>query len=460
MAKYVIQNLNSISNGKNRTFINMDVRLLDDVKQFVNLLKVENGENILSDVIRLEEGKGEYAPTEYIQNTKTDENGELSVFPLAKESSREGIILNEIQKYYDEYDPYTRDCIRLINQNDNEDLRKKITEYIKNNSKIEHIFFTDNQDNIDSNVINSDMRPLYDIDDVDIKLNNRIKNDIITSFDKKNPGKTEDIYIPDGLTKHGICQIGDKAYFVTSQTDKECSMLKCGEQKNQYNIKFLDQNLHTNLYKQLSELSSPNYPQALSSGEMTNMEFFNSVHNLNGIDYNYIVKCNLDEVNGKQTEYMNGNIYSDVLIGKNFYDSVYNMSMDENNISGCRQYVEVNKYSQCPYFKYYDSDNYTINGDLSNGQINVSKKENDKLPYQKIEIPIEFKTRSSNRHKSYFFSINIDDISIEKDEKEDGSKSLQYKIKSDISRAIRDIAQNICPVETQLYDVKFGEYVG
>lgn len=88
------------------------------------------------------------------------------------------------------------------------------------------------------------------------------------------------------------------------------------------------------------------------------------------------------------------------------------------------------------------------------------KKEIDKLPYQKIEIPMEFKTRSSNRHKSYFFSINIDDISIEKDEKEDGSKSLQYKIKSDISRAIRDIAQNICPVETQLYDVKFGEYVG
>ena len=70
------------------------------------------------------------------------------------------------------------------------------------------------------------------------------------------------------------------------------------------------------------------------------------------------------------------------------------------------------------------------------------------------------------KHKSNLFSIKISDLeelsdnetqsTIVQDQTERRSLEMAQKIKDDLFSAINDITKNVCPVNTQLFKVYFG----
>ena len=85
--------------------------------------------------------------------------------------------------------------------------------------------------------------------------------------------------------------------------------------------------------------------------------------------------------------------------------------------------------------------------------------------YPKIESLDAVATKSAKAHKSYFFSVNIKDAAMDylhqtADDKIDASKKtygkLKMQIRHDIIEAVKQIVHNVCPVQTQLFEVQFN----
>ena len=142
---------------------------------------------------------------------------------------------------------------------------------------------------------------------------------------------------------------------------------------------------------------------------------------------------------------------------------------DALSVRNCREYLDAYECGGKLYLKYYDRADYSVAKSTNTTAYQLSAAEGRRAeqqergwPYQKIETFFPIGSRTGNRHKSLFFSINIADVYVEGDDEEAGSdltaeeRKLLNDIKFDITASIKEIAKNVCPANTQLFEVYFG----
>lgn len=197
----------------------------------------------------------------------------------------------------------------------------------------------------------------------------------------------------------------------------------------------------------------------ITDGDYT--PIFEPKRNLRGIAYNYLLET---QNNGVVAEYDSGEIDACILPTKNSLDSMYSMNMPNlDQLSGCREYVQVNQCANMIYLKFYDNVSYSKQSSVSNNgveDIDVARSGTVKYPYQKIEILEKNMFTSKRKHKSNLFSIRISDIPEFDDrsmsESEDGmEKDIKTRIKKDIQTAVYEITKNVCPTNTQFFKLYF-----
>lgn len=497
MAKYNIVNLNYLAVGPTRTLVNADIELGYQIYDRIHLLSAEsmtsgyvsNDHDDLSALsfcdIGTEHGAGYFYPSEYIAKT-TDE-------PFSTESSMTQVIMNEEQEYYIETDSNSRKYIRLFLSCCTEELKAKIAEF--NNSRVMNncTFLADHDTNdkncLTSNAVSSspvEARGLYDIRDVSIKKigSKEQQNIVIQDTDKHH-----DIYVPDMKKMPvGFCQAGmqtdfeNDAVVLSRPTTKKPYVFKSSDidernskdQTVEYTMQLKNDNLKTYVYGMSSESNINPYA------------FFQPAVNFNGVEYSYMIdipvgpKMSRDDMD--TAKYDDGVTYFRRLIPtKSAFNSLYTMQMSSYNmLDECREYIEIKSCAGKPYLKYYD--NLKYDGSISEQELKDSntslmdldvEKRNSvdgtnsfqQVPYQKIEYihPIDYSGNA--KHKSNLYSIVISDSKIEDVESRlesgeiedpDGRTAQALKmLKFEIMAAVRDIAEDVAPANTQLFDVKF-----
>jgi len=314
---------------------------------------------------------------------------------------------------------------------------------------------------------------IYDIDDICLKSMNRTVNSILPQFDSPYPGRTEDFYIPSAVGVMGFCKVDNSTYLLTDSTTGSPvylrAQLSTGEDINaktsHYKVELENGSLQTYLYVPVSDLSGArDYGEAILSGYLTPESFYGSNRNFKNVEYNYIAGVPMRKIADRSgnTEYDNGNLYCDVTHTKNMYDSTYSMNMPSADmIVSCRNYTEIGKCGDKLYLKFDDNVSY-----VGEDGATPSRVVSPRYSYPKIEYMNKIVTKTTNRHKSYFFSVNVKDLNLDYDEsaalsaESEGRKTaerVKKYIKHDIKTAIRDIARNVCPAQSQLFDVYFDD---
>lgn len=300
--------------------------------------------------------------------------------------------------------------------------------------------------------------PMYDIEDASIKQNDDIgyKNSNINA-----ENTFVNIYAPDmdgspmGLVHIQNGQYG-YTYTVTQPSMKEPYIID-SKLDNSYldsnaqMYKIENENTNTFLYQ------NPN-DKPLST-DMDILSAFEPERNIRGIKRNYILRFPESQIN---SEYDTGNTHAEILATKNNLNSEYEMEFeDRDKTINNRKYCGIGQSGNRIYLKYYDSADYTI-FDTLNGET-AQESDETKFPYQKIEF-LDINTFTNRcKHKSNLFSIKIPDINelnesyVSKNEQTDDTINISKKIKDDLYYAILDIVNNICPVNTQLFNVYFGD---
>lgn len=315
-----------------------------------------------------------------------------------------------------------------------------------------------NKSSLYDNTTNNIIHNLYDIKDICFKSN--IKK-TITSNSEKDSFKSEnyvDIYGPQiNSDPLGFVQVNDYIYCLSKRTTEGCFFKKTtlSDSKNTdvidslYSWQLNSDNLKTYTYY-WKDNSGKLTPEAFKTGVI-----------LNNIKYNYMFEI---PVNSEYQDFENGDIHSDIFQTKNVYDSYYSMNMISNHytIDNCRNYCGIGKFDNTIYLKYYDNVQYKgswvsnktdpFDGTITTYNTNENKM-NSKDKFQKIEtITSVNRFRSSVKHKSNLFSIDISNTNIDIN----NNDSYVKKIKQDIKNNIREICKKITPVNTQLFDVYFN----
>lgn len=247
-----------------------------------------------------------------------------------------------------------------------------------------------------------------------------------------------------------------------------------------WNYKVIESGNKTYLAVPLSNLEKQHYPDdplslyypvssyydyMISYGNLSTeklFDLFDPIYNLKDIERNYIYQLNLMDNRQICNNHNTGNIMCDFVIGKNPYNAQYSMNMDSiDALSNARQYIGLGSVGGKIFFKYNDNINYVKDNTstlphsrLTN--IEFKKHENvndDTNNYQKIEyLNSVSQFKASSAHKTNLYSIKVKGLFDNILPNSDIEKNLEI-IKSDITRSIRKIAENLSPAHTQLFDV-------
>ena len=169
----------------------------------------------------------------------------------------------------------------------------------------------------------------------------------------------------------------------------------------------------------------------LNAGELSDYAIstiFNVKRDLKNILHNYIVEIPETKV---QNEYWKGYIQGDMMVAKNHLNYSYTMDMDEMlNLSGCREYCNIDVCGDQLYLTYRDNINYKsdyINGityvDVGSSNetydptVNVINMTKERQPYgyQHVEVVNSWNKwdGSANAgHKSSMFSLRLIDTGL------------------------------------------------
>ena len=492
MSQYSVKRINYVASGKDRTFINMDTCLdVDGIRDYVHLLAQEGfihpGDPTLSDVL-LEQRGGDFYKTRFLEACSTEGvlcadhpdadnvDGPISAHEAfwndhvlstrlsayALNGSVSSIFLNEQQQYYNEISSSDVKYVRLHLSCCTDDYRKRLLDFYNSSLRYSATYVIEhNQVDGDMNQVgmaSGAVRPMYEIADICIKSKNPLQHSNLVDFDgtaSSAPTRTEDFYLPDSAEVTGFCQIDDHVYMMTKSTgdsplyarvDKGVARL-CSEQ------------LSTYLYVLLADTGASSYSQYLSS--VPAERFFASPRDFGRVQCNYVAKAPMSSIvkGFGSTKYGNDNLYAGIFSTKSAYDSSYSMSMPSDSVlSGCREYSEVNSCAGRPYLKFDDCVTYAERA----GQ--VVKTVPSVRSYPKIESLNPVASRSAKAHKSCFFSVNILDsemagLKYDSSSVKPGVKDfnkLKMQIRHDITEAVRQIVRNVCPVQTQLFEVQFN----
>ena len=499
MAKYNITSLNYIASGTSRSYINMDIcldyELVDRIhflcaetrtSGYQNIQDKKNQENLLalSVDIGTENGEGIWAKTNYIQKA-TDE-------ALSKELCADGIILNEEQDLFIETKSSNKDYIRLYLSCCTEEMKIKIRDFNLAREHTNCTFLAENSRN-DKNELTchgTRIQNLYDITDVSIKKlgTKELKNIFIQQTDFHY-----DVYAP-SMSKQplGFCQTNNEVDFqndaimLTDGTKESPYYMRTtqfetrGQETQRYFVKLISDNEKTYAYGDSSQ------NQMQYSGSWTPKINYYGISKSWMLDLPVCKKSSL-AVASDVAEYDDGVIYAHrMLPTKNTLNPEYSTEMSSSaEILNCRTYTEIKTVSGRPYLKYYDDVNYVASSKPSeistlqnlamkaiNSQTGIADDHLTK-PYQKIEFmyPVDYKTVA--KHKSNLFTVELSGTGIETeyqnivesiakqaDDENAMTELLEKKnkldmLKFDIESAIKEIAKNVSPANTQLFGITF-----
>lgn len=344
-----------------------------------------------------------------------------------------------------------------------------------------HTFFGDigEYDTL-SEKFGSNKESFYDITNKIIihNLYNINKSKIKTTAKQHSSSEYKDLYVPYQNTDFiHVCQHKTHAYGLT--TEKYENPIIISAQMNNlanydvtYHYTLSSDNFHTFLYPKPEEVSPgcTTYTEAIDNAYILSnaciSTIFNAKRDLLGITHNYIVEI---PENGKFIDYTNGYIIGDTIVAKNHLNYLYTLSVDDNyNLSGCREYCNLNSCGGALYLTYrnnidydsirngtvtyYDNKNDTYDKTIEN--IRLEKK---RLPYsyQHIEV-IEswnrFDGDMNAGHKSSMFSIKLIDTGLNESTI---SEDIKQKLRQNVMNNVRTIIDNIIPAHTQLFNIYF-----
>lgn len=503
MAKYNITSLNYIASGSSRSYINMDVCLGYELFDYIHLLCSEtntsafpstvarkNGHlSALSAVsvdIGTEQGDGDWKKTNYIKKA-TDE-------ALSRELCAVGVVLNEEQDLFVESNPQSKDYIRLYLSCCTEEMKEKIRQFNRAREIPNKTFLADLTRNDKNELTCSGVRiqNLYDIEDVSIKKlgTKELKNAFIQETDYHH-----DIYAPElGTTPLGFCQTS-----LDSDFENDAILLTDSTTQTPFYLRT------SQLETRGTELASTSFTVTLKAGKEKTYAYQQPDQNASDITVNWTPRINYSVVKrswmldlpvrqkssvataSNVAPYEDGVVYAQrIMPTKSTLNSCYSTEMSsQTEIANCRTYVEIKSVGGRPYLKYYDDTTYvastaptqtsslqTIPMKEVNSQ---SRSPNDKstVPHQKIEFvyPVDYKT--SAKHKSNLFTVELSGTGIETEyqnvveslaQQADDSKKVEDllnkknkldMLKFDIESAIKEIAKNISPANTQLFKIAF-----
>ena len=222
--------------------------------------------------------------------------------------------------------------------------------------------------------------PMYDMVDIHVKSANPNRKDNFLKFDDSKD-QSEDVYNPQ-LTSDPVefARVGSRTYMLTHPTYIESEVLKTKyeSEDTDYYSPSVEQFPHrTFLYPELSELSVGNR-QASSlqeyfsqfSGDSAVLQakiddYFGRTMELSGICYNHVLGLFHTNTQRKAdvqnlTDFENGNVYADIYALKNTLDSTYTTKMSSSNeVDGCREYTGMNQSRGNLYLKFQDDVRYT-----------------------------------------------------------------------------------------------------
>jgi gas vesicle protein len=136
-------------------------------------------------------------------------------------------------------------------------------------------------------------------------------------------------------------------------------------------------------------------------------------------------------------------------------------------VQNCREYCGLGFSNGAIYLKYYDGIDYDCTMEEEDGhhkkQCSMVEKSTGQYGYQKIEFLQKIKSSKKTKHKSNMFSVNIKNSGIENickaysNSTSTNADDIRNSIKKDIKNAVTKIFENVCPANTQLFQVYFEE---
>lgn len=310
---------------------------------------------------------------------------------------------------------------------------------------------------------NKTIHPLYDICDV------CIKSPVQKSYSSNNrlpfTDRDVDIYAPTIYNDPiGFVHVDGRSMLLTEPLSSNCTILRSNltnipsqEYNGTYKMQYSSTSSDIALYRSPSQLCSDcssysQYVKKIESQHLSDEDYEKSIISIfEPINYNVHINNNyiIDlEQNEKQLKYDDGNVFGIAVKGKNYLNSLYEQDVTLTSSNNCRSYVGLIESNGRTYLKYVDNLKYTVNG-----------PQTLQTNYQKIE---EYRPTNQNQtanHKSNLFSIKIYGIPLDEEHISDiddnDSREQMEQIKNDIRHTIFDIVKNVCPVNTQLFDVFF-----
>ena len=204
--------------------------------------------------------------------------------------------------------------------------------------------------------------------------------------------------------------------------------------------------------------------------------FFKPVYNFQNIDHNYLAEIPIDNLTTpeKRNQYYLGNVYADMIMGKNVYDDIYDVNTKKiSEFNRVREYTGIQQTGNQVFVTFFDDAKYIatdvnenmnyISTELSNvgGPLNVVESKNGYVndknrDYMKVEqIAAINRFISMTNHKANVYSTkiaNLDKILDSSIIKKDDNTTKQ-NVKTSIKNSIRRIVEKFAPAHTQYFDV-------
>lgn len=490
----------------------MDIELEYQLYDLVHLLCVENETSgytsieaknkeepleALSVDIGTENGVGKWIKTNYIQKGNNE--------PLSKELCSVGIILNEQQNLFQETDSSKKDYIRLFLSCCTDEMKEKIHKFNESRLHTNMTFLADNTDNNKNNLTCNGVKiyPLYDIKDVSLK---RLGSSTQTNMSIPKTDRHHNVYVPELPSDPlGFCQSNadtgylNDAVLLTPGTNKSPYFLRTSYTKDiGLSSSTLEGQVNYTTYLSSTDLPTYTYRSSSNNENLHPLDRFQPTINYEGVKYSYIVDLPVGQkstVVSEKSTYDDGVAYfSNLFIGKNAYNPQYSMQMNSQlKLENCRTYIGIGSCGGIPFLKYYDDTSYeVISSQLDNSKFqsdalsclktrrinSVTESANDTVtkPFQKVEFIHPIQYTEATKHKSNLFSVALSGTGIETEYENTKDtinqilmsggtpplsayqkKKRLENLKFDIENAIKDIAKNVVPANTQLFNVRFSD---
>lgn len=345
-----------------------------------------------------------------------------------------------------------------------------------------HTFFGDigEYDTMSDNY-NSNKQSFYDMTN-NILVHNLYSNERIktktTAKQHNSIGQYQDIYVPHISNDFiHMCQFKSNAYGLTREYTYNPLTLRTVnnnyiENDTSYHTQLSTCHFHTYLYPTPKDIyaACSTYTEVIDNNDDLSNQLISSIFcpnvDLCGMHHNYIVEI---PENGKFIDYLNGHLIGDTIVAKNHLDYTYTLSVDDSyNISGCREYCNIDQCGGRLYMTYRNTVNYrsissnvvtyydNVNDDLD---LSIAQYAIERQPtyynYQHVEVIDSwnrFDGDVNTGHKSSMFSIRLVDTGLNESTIPDEAKK---KLRENVEHNVRQIIDNLIPAHTQLFKVYF-----